>query len=343
MKNESEKANGDVRAAWDETWEAYNNKQLDVPEKEGWQSDVVLPKPFATVQQAKAVIRRSMLQGSDFYKLTKRRKYQNDKDVTRNIELIKILMDGFHDENHGDFPTAFVDAAEMSFVTGQSMEMIPVWENGKFRWDLIPPWQIYRDPNAKPHKPQSGNYWVHEEKVDWWVLKALEKKGIFENINAIKEKSDTSGSAGTDEERRRRGQIYEKNEFISTHEVLDYYGIVLDKKGELLLPNGRYTVSGEQIIRPIGVVPFKHIRWPGISFSPIPHVLRFEGRGIIEAVLDIWKVLNNMINLHLDNLNWDINNLFELDPSLLSDPEDEEIYPGKTFITNKTTHSRCSR
>jgi hypothetical protein len=347
MKRDSEESNKDIRDTWETTWQAYMDVQdpNTVIEKEDWQSDISLSKPFTTIQQAKAVIRKSLLaSGTDFYHLMKRRKYQkSNKQVDTLLGLMKIVMDAFHDENHADFATAFIDATEVSFTTGQSMEMIPVWENGTFRWDLIPPWQIYRDPNAKPHKPQSGNYWIHEEWVDWWVLRELEKRGIFKNIEAIKSKSDSSDSTKQNIQKARRGQEHKRNKYITSHNVLDYYGVVLDPKGELLLPNGRYTIAGEKVIRDIDKVPFDHVRWPGVSFSPVPHPLRFEGRGILEGVVDLWSLINNLVNLHVDNLNWDINQMFEVDTSLLADPTDTEVYPGKAWVKKPSATGEAVR
>ena len=91
-------------------------------------------------------------------------------------------------------------------------------------------------------------------------------------------------------------------------------------------------VAGEKIIKDPVVSPYNELRWPGVSFSPIPHLQRFEGRGILEGVLDLFEGFNNLLNLHYDNLNWSVNPVREINSANMIDPEDDEIYPGKAIL-----------
>jgi len=72
-----------------------------------------------------------------------------------------------------------------------------------------------------------------------------------------------------------------------------------------------------------------NMRWAGSSFVPVPHILRYDGRGLIEGVFDIWVMLNKMLSLTMDDFSWVVNRMKEIIPELLLDPSDLDFYPGK--------------
>lgn len=334
-EHESLEGSVDLRADWDDAYDAYLN-ELDTGPKEDWQSDVVTNKPFTTVQHAKSVIRKALTSGSyAYYNLLAKRQYTNSAYAEELINFGNIVFDEFQGQHQGDFITAFIDACEMAFITGQSFEMIPIFEKGKFEWELTPPWDIFRDPYALPRQPQSGNYWIRRVWMDKWELKLLEKRGIFQNIDAAISSEKGSESSGDEEaDSKKRKADAETNKFLSTHRVMDFYGRIIAPSGEQILDRGRFTISGNTIIRAPQKVPYDTLRWPGTSFSAIPGMLRFEGRGILDGVLALWELFNNLLNLHVDNLNWQINNVWERNPDMLADPTDNSIFPGK-FIERK--------
>lgn len=321
---ESKKATAEIRQLWDECWKAYQNK-MDYSEKEDWQSKVVLNKPFVAVKQAVAVIRRAMMT-SDFFSTDG--VGWEDKGIA---EVVKRTLSFWLDPQRADFPVKFTDATEMGFVTGQSMEIVPTWQDeaGGLKINLIEPWKIFRDPDANPRDPWSGLYWIHQEWVDKWVLEEGERNGIFQNTENLKEDSDNRADA--EQVQRRRDQYWSRSKYRKSVLVSEFWGTLLDKQGKLLLPSTTYTVAGGELIRRPRDIPFAKMRWPGVSYSPLSHLLRFEGRGIIEGVLTLWWMINNMWSLHIDNMNWVINKVREIDSSLLKYPGDLDIYPGKVF------------
>lgn len=332
----TENAQQTMRRGWSELWRAYENEREEAETaKEPWQSDISLNKPFSTVQQAKSVIRKAMLSGAyRFYDYLKKPQYSTEDSVDQIVKIAKAMMDEFQGEHQGDFPTAFVDAAEMAFAVGQSMEMIPIMgKDGKFSWELTPPWQIYRDPYAVPRDPQSGNYWIRETYVEKWELLEMEKKGIIFNVElAMASADDESRKAREEQDAEKRVRdSAEENRFFTSYKILDFYGYIVSPSGELLLEKGHFTILGQTLIRAPKKVNLGEYRWPGVSFSALPHMLRYEGKSIIEGVMDLWNLLNNLLNLHVDNLNWAINNVWERDGSRLVNPMDDEIFPGKTI------------
>ncbi len=322
---ESKDASEELRKVQDECWKAYLN-QIDYSDKEDWQAKIVTNKPFASVKGGVSVVRKAF-EAPDY--LTVKGMQIGDVDIT---DIVKKSLKFWLNEQHGNFPLMFTDATEMSFVVGQSFEIVPHWDDVRgLIIDLIPPWQIWRDPDAKPRDPWSGNYWIHEEWIDHWVLLEGEKEGIFQNIENVTEAR--SGLSDREKEERRKGMYWQRSQFRKSVLTSEFFGVVLGPKGDLLLPNATFTVAGREIIRPPRPNPFARMRWPGTSFSPFPHLLRFSGRGILEGVLSVWWVLCNLLCLHIDNLAWSINKLREIDPSVLLDPGDAgEIYPGKVLV-----------
>ena len=333
-EDESYTGSRDMRWRWDELLDAYDSI-APTGQKEPWQSDVVTDKPFVTIQHGKSIIRKALLEGSyQFYNLTPKRQYTESGFVSIMQEFGKVAFDTLHSVQNSDFITNFVDAAEMAFTVGTSFEMIPIWVNGTIKWELTPPWQIYRDPYASPRDPQSGNYWIRETWQDKWELLQLERRNIYHNIEeamASTSDNDKGDRARHDKEysTRRTNNLYKRNDFINSYRVMDFYGRVMSPKGELLIDRGNYTVLGSTVIRAPRRVRYPTLRWPGINFSALPHLLRSEGNSMIGGVLSLWDLFNNLLNLHMDNLNWQVNNIWERRIDMLVDPNDDELYPGK--------------
>jgi hypothetical protein len=169
---ESENANLEVRYLWDQCYRAYR-AQIDYSEKEPWQSKMTTGDMTATVKEGVAIIRKALRQ-PDWYKI---------EGVGPEDEWIaSFLRDAtaiWFNPQHARLDTSFCDATELGFAIGQSHEMIPMWIPGKgLVFSLTPPWQIYRDPDAVPREPWSGDYWAHVEWLDLWKVKKLGGKYV---------------------------------------------------------------------------------------------------------------------------------------------------------------------
>jgi len=319
---ESRDSRRDVLNAMSLLWDAYQN-MMDFGDKEEWQSRVVTNKPFAAVERAIAIIRKAFKNPNY---ITAEGIEVEDKDMS---EEVKKAMIYWCSPQKVDFPRKFSNAGRMAMAVGLSLELIPRWEN-QLVLDWTEPWKILRDPDALPGEPWSGNYWIHEEWIDKWKLEEEGKKGYYINIDEVKEGGTETGLESNKEEiERRKKMFWTRSSFRKSVLVREFNGVVLDKKGKLLLPNAKYTVAAETLIRKPSVIPFVNIRWPGSSFSPLPHILRYDGRGLIEGVFEIWKMLNKMLSLTMDDFSWVVNRMREIVPELLLDPTDLEIYPGK--------------
>ena len=317
---ESRKSRKDILSAMKLLWDAYQN-MMDFGDKEDWQSRVITNKPFTAVERAVSIIRRTFknpnyinIEGVEI----------NDRDMS---EEAKKALGFWCSPQKVDFPRKFANASRMALAVGTSLELIPRWESGMVL-DWTEPWKILRDPDALTGEPWSGNYHIHEEWMDMWKLK--EQGDYYINLDRVTEGGSLTDTQDSKEEIEKRKEMYwERSEFRKSVLVREMSGVVLDRKGDLLLPNAKFTIAGDVLIRKPEVIPFVNMRWAGSSFVPVPHILRYDGRGLIEGVFDIWKMLNKMLSLTMDDFSWVVNRMKEVIPELLLDPSDLDFYPGK--------------
>ena len=94
---------------------------------------------------------------------------ENKKDA----EFWQKVMEYQLNEAHANLPKRFTRSTIMALAIGSSTEMVPRWIPGKgLRFSLIEPWKIFRTPDAAVSEdPQSGLYWIHQEWLDYFVLK----------------------------------------------------------------------------------------------------------------------------------------------------------------------------
>lgn len=319
---ESRRARKDILDNMSLLWDAYLNS-MDFGDKEDWQSQVITNKPFTAVERAVSIIRKAFKNPNY---ITTSGVELGDRDISEDA---KKAMSYWVSHRNVDFPFVFSNASRMAMAVGQSLEVIPRWETGMIL-DWTEPWKILRDPDALPGKPWSGSYWIHEEWIDKWKLEEGGKDGYYINTDRIVEGGKESGTEVSKEElERRKRQYWDRSNYRKAVLVREFNGVVLDRQGSLLLPNAKYTIAGQVLIRRPSVIPFVNIRWPGSSFSPIPHVIRFDGRGIVEGIFELWKMLNKMLSLSMDDFSWVVNRMREVFPELLLDPTDLDFYPGK--------------
>jgi len=187
-------------------------------------------------------------------------------------------------------------------------------------------------------------FWCHQEWLDYFVLRQGEEAGRYFDVARVKE------TTGEDPEdpfmskeaiRARKEMIWDdRSQYRKMILTTEFWGIVLDPKGEMLLPRATYTVAGGRVIQEPTTSPYRKLRWPGLAFSPMPDILRFGGRGLLEGVLTIWEAMNNIMCLHHDYLQWIVNPPYEINVDGLVDPDDVEVWPGKKYIVRDTPNGQ---
>ena len=134
------------------------------------------------------------------------------------------------------------------------------------QFELIEPWKIHRDPDAPSRDTQGGMYWIHQEWLDYFVLKAGEKKGRYFDVVRVKEVNQSQNPDDPfltkEAVAARKAQTWERSKFRKAILTSEFWGIVLDPKGEVLLPRATYTIAGGRVIQKPKPSP-----WPRCSVA----------------------------------------------------------------------------
>ena len=328
-------ASTDIRAVQSECYSIYQeNEPVSWSAKEPWQSRIVIPKPFSTVAYGAAAVKKAFT--PKFLSIT------NSKDKKAG-EFWKKVMDHQLDEQHAKFVLRFTDATTMSLAIGLSQEMIPRFVPGRgLEYVLTEPWKIHRDPDAMSRDNQSGIYWIHKEWVDQYVLKEAEKKNRYFGVDRCAETTESDNDPFLTKERiaARKKMIFNRSQYRKLIETFEFWGTVLDSKANMLLPHATYTVAGGRVIALPKAAPTDKVRWPGISFSPLPDLLRFGGRGLLEGIRSVWEAMNNIACLNHDYLLWIVNPMREIISELLVNPEDSKAFPGKEYLVHESANGQ---
>ncbi len=322
---ESDEATVEIRKHMDACWRAYQ-QDVDFSDKEEWQSQIASNKPFQIVQQSKAVLRKALTDKLDYFDIV-----EVSEEDKPEAAFWKSALQFWTSEQRANLPLVFVDSAEMSLITGVGKEIIPTWGPNGLQYVSVEPWKIKRDPDAEPRNPWGGNYWIHEEWIDKDELLTKQAEGFYQNVESIEDTEEK-----LEEEKRRKGMFWQRSKYRKAVMVREFFGKVLSPSGELLLPNANYVTAGRKIIKAPIATPYIHMKWPGVTFSPLPHLLRFGGEGLIKGIKTMWEVMNNLLNLHMDSLNWFVNKVRELDIDQLVDPTDTGVFPGKLVLARGT-------
>ncbi len=328
----SYEANRDIRAIQSDCYRVFQEKEpRSYRFKEEWQSRVTVPKPFSSVMYGAAAVKKAF--SPDYLSI------ENEKDEVAEAFWKKVL-DTQLDNRHANFVTRYIDATIMGLAVGQSMEVIPKYIPKKgLRFDLVEPWKIYRDPDAPARDSQGGLFWIHQEWLDYHVLQKGEAAGKYYNVARVKDQAheDPENPFMTKEAiARRRGQTWTRSKFRQMFLASEFWGTILASNGEVLLESGTYSVAAGRMIETPKKTPYNFLRWPGISFSPLPDILGFGGRGLLEGIIGLWESMSNLLCLHEDGLKFVVNPPTEINVDGLVDPEDIDDWPGKKYLARDT-------
>ena len=368
QKQEAEDATKSLRADWQEYWDLWAG-DISYEGKEEWQSQIWVQKPFAAVEQAGSVIRRSLIDSPDFYGVDGIEQNPTSKVLAAHVvrPMLDLLL------GNAGFTDKFADTARVGFMLGVAGYL-------KFRWnvanvpkfmsatidpetgfivpafsqqkratlaiDFIEPWKIRRDPDSKPREPYSGTYLWHSEWKDRPALRAMVGGGwdpeavqrvLDSGAGSAKGVGATTGQ-GQEEEARRKQQQWTRHRFRKSYLVDEGWFDVIDENGDVVFPNALMVHANNEILygpvdNPIWATDLQTGRrkWPFLAASPIEHPTRFEGRGILEQDLPLSLLFNNMLNLTVDALNWVVNPGTEVFTQGLVDWDDTADYPGKMW------------
>lgn len=333
----------------EELWRAHENDVREYSDKEAWQSKIVTNRPFTTAVQAASIVRRGMIDRPDYFTLEAEDPENPISQI--GIDFWNFSLKYWTNQDEARFQSEFADASHFGFAVGKSQFIKFLWQADKegnygLRLKRFESWKEYDDPERTPRRPWSGLYNIHEEWVDYYQLEQMQEQGSYRNVESLSMETSPGDAAAMwrrnleeqREEERRRSGIIARNKFRKAVLVREFWGTVLDANGRLLHPNVTFTVAGNQVIRGPIEIPFpKTMRWPWVDWSALPHPVKYHGYGLYEGVMAIWKLQNNLLNLYLDNENFRINQMYEIDPSKLKYPGDTDVFPGKQFIRKSSS------
>ncbi len=365
QKNEAEKATAELRKRWRQWWRMWQN-EVTFQGKEEWQTKLWVPKIFTAVEQATALIQRSILDSDSPFGVDG----HNDRERMLATLLWNPILKLFLTK--ADLAYKFSDACKVGFITGVAgyLKIRPVSVNvpklmsaqpdpatGRIipsftrqpksfiNIDYVAPWNIFRDPDSRARQNWSGSYIYHSEWKDRAALQQMAQvwdATALANVLSSNQPNKLTSDGMTDTQRdeaQRKQYEYERHKFRKSYLVNEGWLDILDENGDVVLPDALMVTSGNEVLygpvdNPIWATDMNTGRrkTPFVAGTPVVHPARFEGRGIAEQDAQLSQLYSNIFMLWADGLNWVINPPTEVYQDALVDWEDLEHYPGKLWV-----------
>jgi hypothetical protein len=369
LKREAEEDTKDWRRRSKEWWDLWDN-DIVFNGKEDWQSQVWVGQPFATAEQATALIQRALVDNPEFWGI----QGKDDRDRLLVENLWKPLLETIIAESH--FAEKYVDLTRSGFVTGCAgylkprlqVSMVPVLagvstnptgamvpqfqhtQRTFIALDWVDPRSVYRDPESRPRENYSGSYLFHTEWKPGTFLQVMRNAGWNpEAVSAVLARAGRGGglaartaTTATDSDRQRQEQKANyAHRFRTSFLVNEGWLDILDENGELVFPDALMIECAGKIVylneNPLWATDLGTGRrkWPLLATAPIPHPTKFIGRGVLEQDAGLSWLFSNAFNLMTDGMNWMVNPEAEVFKDALDDPDDLVRYPGKLWVKRK--------
>jgi len=168
-----------------------------------------------------------------------------------------------------------------------------------------------------------------EKNKDVYIKEAVDK---LETAYAAKQELKTR-------ERTRRG-LSDYSAQDKKVEILEFWGDIISKDGKHVLRDQLLMVANESELIRHHENPFEDKLPPYRLTIPIVYPHRgIAGTSLVEGAVPLQYTLNNLLNLYMDNLNFTVNRMFEVQKTGLVDQQKaRRVYPGKIFL--KSTDQR---
>lgn len=341
-KKESEKASKERRAKWTELWLLYQNKQ-DYTDKKSWQSKIFTPKIFMHTLRAAALVERAILQMATLFKTDideeayEESEHEEAREKARKVE--KKLKSHLEKTNFAD---SYGENTASTFLLGLGC-IKRIWGDGELecQFENTDVMNLFIDPSFMPSIQDRPGHMI-ERKVRKLadLLDDVEKNKDVYITDAV-DKLETSYATKQElagKERTRKGL----SDYSATKEVeiLEFWGDIISKDGKHVLRNQLLMVANESELIRHQENPFDDNLPPYRLTVAIPYPHRgIAGTSLVEGAVPLQYTLNNLLNLYMDNLNFTVNRMFEVNKMGLVDQQKaRRIYPGKIFL--KSTDQR---
>jgi hypothetical protein len=337
-KNEAIDQRSSIAEIWDECWDMYRNQQ-DYSKKEAWQSKVCLPEAMGVIRKAQSIIKTPLT--GDFYNVT----------GGKNPQHLKARLDELMRSTNVNFVQNIVEAigsglvfgiaimkVTYRFIKSKTVEYNP--ETGKIekvtKEKPVPCYEV-KDPRTTFFLVDDPTRFMIEEEMyplsD--VLTWADDKSKGYDKKQIKEMAKVDyGTEPTEEVKARlRDLKIEESTNLYRKQVLiqRYYGDVTNENGEVIHQNCYFELAnGEYLILPPKENPYWHGKIPFISCSPLRVLCRKTGQSLLEGMRTIQTTMNNIVNMMVDGLKYELLGIPEIDTSKVLNPAElGALVPGR--------------
>ena len=336
-KKEAEEACSERRSRWRELWQLFQNKQ-DYTNKQTWQSKAFLPKIFMHCYRAASLVEKAILQTSTLFKVEiDRDKYEEAEyeEAQKKARKVEAKLKS-HLENT-NFAEAYGEGIGSTFLLGFGVKK-RTWGEEKIIYENVDVFNIHISPHYKPFVDERPRYIIEEQEEDLADLldKIKGNEKVYDMDAVEKIQSDAAAKAEIKEQEKQRrglGEFAPQNKKV---QKLLFWGDIVSKDGKRILKNRLLIVANESQLIRNHENPFKDGLPPYRFTVPLPYPHRgIAGISLVEGAVPLQYTLNNLLNLYMDNLNFTVNKMFEVDKSNLTEPEKaKRIYPGKMWLKN---------
>mgnify|MGYP001490022878 CR=1 FL=1 len=360
-RKESEAQRKFLEPKWRHLEDLYHFRTRN-PDKEDWQSDVILPEFYTKVRVFRSQLQSALMEPEKFFTvINEGSDYQSGHLralenwiylVQRKGKLIDRLLDMWeeaaiignsamkvtlepkitHRPRVENVPVQDPMMAQQMIQMGlppvQQQVVAGPQQNWEINYTNCPAWFIYPDPWAYDFY---SSWCIEENEVDESTLEERKTAGLYDSIEEIGPGVQMRGG-----EYRSRIQRLELADSYASgrnrHLVTEYVGDIHDNEGHLVCKNWIVTILNEKSIVRIGPNP----SWKGTSryiwSNPIPYPGRPWGRPPMESVAEFQEEEGHLFNLMLDDAKYAVMSAFLLDDADSYEPSEyDTIEPGKVY------------
>lgn len=354
------------KKVWDELWQLYQNKQ-DWSNKQGWQSKAFIPKTFMQVEKASGEVKKAVIQTRKLFKLElddyedrqalagleeQLRLNQNADEMGElklAIEEVKTTIDlrknrmmiaekGFKRSlRRTNLTNIYSEMVKVAFLLGLGVPKV-LWDekNKRTKYENIDIANLSICPDYMPFQEERPGYIVERKEMNLaQFLKRVKKEPSVWKAKEVKKIEDEAPIDDRMKQRARRG-LGTYTPVSKKVELKEFWGDVISEDGKDIEENLLIVVANKKYLVRKQENPFRHKKPPYVLTMPLVYPHRgTDGTSLIAPQVKLQYLLNNIVNLYVDNLNFSINKVYEANPTDFMEPQAlTAIYPGKVLKKN---------
>jgi len=334
-KMEAKDATRECREAGKELWQLYQNKQ-DYSAKKDWQAKCFVPKIYMAVNQSAAMVKRAILSTRKLFKLVPKNK-KDEEAVNARDEIERLLKQSLDDSNFAD---VYGEMIKGCFLQGLGDPKV-LWDGG-LTFSNVDVFNLFVHPAYEPSSFDPPKYIIEEGEMDLAELKQMARRinkdarrSIY-RMKALNEIDEDFAELEKETELKRRRGLSEYTKVDKKVHLTEFWGDIISEDGKSIDEKQLVIIANKKHIIRKQNFPFDDLEPPHILTTPSVYPHRgIWGESLVGSVVTLCYAYNNISNLVIDNLNWTVNKLFEVQPTNVANPRElTSIYPGKVIFKN---------